>query len=118
MQSDNAKEVVDFLTNKFTKADLYDWMSGILERAYSFFLQQETAMAQLAPTIDYTALNSFDYRQEVIQSPALNRPVSADRAFSFRNQFADGWFDDSKKDYVKDILLVITYGGHTAEWLM
>jgi len=48
MQSDNAKEVVDFLTNKFTNKELYDWMSGILERVYGFFLQQATATAQLA----------------------------------------------------------------------
>jgi hypothetical protein len=51
------------------------------------------AIADVLLTIDYTALNSFDYRQEVIQSPSLNRPVSADRAFSFRNQFADAWYD-------------------------
>lgn len=48
MRADHAKEVLDFLTNKFTNKDLYDWMSGILERVYSFFLQQATAVAQLA----------------------------------------------------------------------
>ena len=34
--------------NKFTNAELYEWMSGILGGAYSYFLQQATAMAQLA----------------------------------------------------------------------
>lgn len=48
MQNDNAKEVVDFLAGKFTNKELYDWMSGVLERVYSFFLQQATAVAQLA----------------------------------------------------------------------
>lgn len=48
MKADHEKEVLDFLTNKFTNKELYDWMSGILERVYSFFLQQATSMAQLA----------------------------------------------------------------------
>lgn len=48
MQADHAKEVVDFLANKFTNVELYDWMSDVLEGVYSFFLQQATAMAKLA----------------------------------------------------------------------
>lgn len=48
MQVDHAQEVVDFLANKFTNVELYDWMSGVLEGVYSFFLQQATAMAKLA----------------------------------------------------------------------
>jgi hypothetical protein len=36
-------------------------------------------------------LNSFDYRQQVIRT--LKPPLSADRPFSFRNQFADQWYD-------------------------
>jgi len=35
--------------------------------------------------------NPFDYRQEVIQR--LGRNISADRCFSFRNQFADAWYE-------------------------
>jgi hypothetical protein len=50
MQHDNALQTVDFLAGKFTNKELYDWMSGVLERVYSFFLQQATAMAQLAQT--------------------------------------------------------------------
>ena len=38
-------------------------------------------------TFDYTALNSFDDYQEVVQK--LRRNVTVDRAFSFRQQFAD-----------------------------
>lgn len=48
LQVDHASEVVDFLTNKFTNYDLYDWMSGVLEQAYSSLLQQGTAIAKLA----------------------------------------------------------------------
>ena len=48
MQADFAETTADFLANKFTNAELYDWMSNILEGVYSFFLQQATAMAKLA----------------------------------------------------------------------
>ena len=34
--------------HKFTNAELYAWMSGVLGGAYNYFLQQATAMAQLA----------------------------------------------------------------------
>ena len=47
-QHDQARATVEFLVNKFTNAELYEWMSGILGGAYSYFLQQATAMAQLA----------------------------------------------------------------------
>lgn len=46
--ADHAKDSVEFLTNKFTNVELFDWMSNILEGVYSFFLQQATAMAKLA----------------------------------------------------------------------
>jgi Tc toxin complex TcA C-terminal TcB-binding domain/Repeat of unknown function (DUF346) len=48
IQADHAAAIVDFLANKFTNAELYEWMSTILQRVYSFFLQQATVMAQLA----------------------------------------------------------------------
>jgi receptor-binding and translocation channel-forming TcA subunit of Tc toxin/ABC toxin-like protein len=48
-------------------------------------------IADVLLTLDYTALNSFDYYQEVVQR--LRRNTSADRAFSFRQQFADAWYD-------------------------
>jgi hypothetical protein len=48
MKADHAQEVVDFLTNKFTNKELYDWMSGVLQGVYSFFLQQATGVAQQA----------------------------------------------------------------------
>jgi hypothetical protein len=48
-------------------------------------------IADVLITIEYTAFNSFDYRQQVIKT--LNPQVSADRAFSFRQQFADAWYN-------------------------
>jgi hypothetical protein len=48
MQAEHAEDVLHFLSTKFTNAELYDWMSGVLEGVYRFFLQQATAMAQLA----------------------------------------------------------------------
>jgi hypothetical protein len=48
MKADHAQEVVDFLANKFTNKELYDWMSGVLQGVYSFFLQQATSVAQQA----------------------------------------------------------------------
>lgn len=48
LRSDHAETITQFLTNKFTSAELYDWMSEILEGVYSYFLQQATATAQLA----------------------------------------------------------------------
>lgn len=48
LQTDHAADVIQFLSNKFTNVDLYDWMSGVLEGVYSYFLQQSTATALLA----------------------------------------------------------------------
>jgi hypothetical protein len=47
-------------------------------------------IADVLVTIDYTALDSFDYQQQVIQS--LSPSISADRPYSFSNQFADQWY--------------------------
>ena len=48
-------------------------------------------IADVLVTIDYTALDSFLYRQQVLQE--LNNSFSASRPFSFRNEFADQWYD-------------------------
>jgi hypothetical protein len=48
-------------------------------------------IADVLLTIDYTALDSPDYRQQVLRAlPSTNR---VDAAFSFRNQLPDQWFD-------------------------
>jgi hypothetical protein len=48
-------------------------------------------IADVLLTIEYTALDSPEYREQVIRS--LDTQVRADRAFSFRQQFADQWYD-------------------------
>lgn len=48
-------------------------------------------IADVLLTIDYTALNSFDYRQQVIQT--LDPELSLDRPFSFSQQFPDQWYE-------------------------
>jgi hypothetical protein len=50
-----------------------------------------TTIADVLVTIDYTALHSPDYRQQVVRD--LDRRFTADRSFSFRHQFADPWYD-------------------------
>ena len=48
LQLDNAEATIDFLQNKFTNAELYDWMTRILSRVYSYYLQQAISTAQVA----------------------------------------------------------------------
>jgi Tc toxin complex TcA C-terminal TcB-binding domain len=47
-QQEHARATADFLAHKFTNVDLYAWMSSVLGGVYNYFLQQATAMAQLA----------------------------------------------------------------------
>jgi hypothetical protein len=55
-----------------------------------------STIADVLLTIDYTALDSADYRQEVIRG--LNRSFSGDCAYSFRQQFADQWYTLNNPD--------------------
>ena len=48
IQKDHAAATVQFLAGKFTNAELYEFMSEVLDGVYRFFLQQATAMAKLA----------------------------------------------------------------------
>lgn len=48
-------------------------------------------IADVLITIEYTALDSFDYRRQLL--PQLDTSVSPDRPFSFRHEFADQWYD-------------------------
>jgi hypothetical protein len=48
LQSSHAQQTLEFLVNKFTNAELYDWMSLVMEGVYRSFLQQATSVAQLA----------------------------------------------------------------------
>jgi hypothetical protein len=48
-------------------------------------------IADVLLTLEYTALTSADYRAQVIDE--LDPEVSGDRAFSFRHELQDQWFD-------------------------
>ncbi len=48
LQKQYAQENLDFLKNKFTSAELYSWMAGVMEGVYSYFLAQATATAKMA----------------------------------------------------------------------
>lgn len=61
-------------------------------------------IADVLITLEYTALNSYDYRQQVIQQ--LDRTTSAERPFSFRNQFADAWYDLNNPDQTATPMVV------------
>lgn len=63
-----------------------------------------STIADVLITIDYTALNSYDYRQQVIQQ--LDPRISGDLAFSFRNQFADAWYDLNNPDQTATPMVV------------
>lgn len=69
----------------------------------SNFFNYET-IADVLLTIDYTALNSHDYRQQLIQ--AWDPQVNADSAFSFRHQFADAWYDLHNPDQTATPMIV------------
>src|SRR5260370_33552872 len=47
-QAKHAQATADFLATKFTNADLYRWMSGVLGGVYAYFLRQATSVARLA----------------------------------------------------------------------
>jgi hypothetical protein len=55
-------------------------------------------IADVLLTLEYTALDSPDHRQQVIRT--LDSSFSGDRSFSLRNQFPDAWYDLNNPDTV------------------
>lgn len=55
-----------------------------------------STIADVLISIDYTALESAAYRQQVVRQ--LDRTWSADLPYSFRQQFADQWYDLNNPD--------------------
>jgi hypothetical protein len=65
-----------------------DWVFELPQPANRFdFL----TIADVLLTIEYTALESPVYREQVLQS--LDPTIVLERAFSFRQNFADAWYD-------------------------
>ena len=48
IQLQHAAATAEFLATRFTNADLFAWMSGVLNQVYAYFLRQATALARLA----------------------------------------------------------------------
>lgn len=48
MQMEHSQWVVDYLQNKFTNYELYEWMMETLGDVYSYFLQEATSLAMTA----------------------------------------------------------------------
>jgi Tc toxin complex TcA C-terminal TcB-binding domain/Concanavalin A-like lectin/glucanases superfamily/FHA domain len=48
LNQSNAQAKLQFLQTKFTNAQLYTWMAGVLSGVYRYFLQQGAAVARLA----------------------------------------------------------------------
>ncbi|MEQ1619803.1 MAG: neuraminidase-like domain-containing protein [Methylococcales bacterium] len=65
------------------------------------------SIADVLFTVEYTALSSYDYRQQVVQN--LRRDVSADRAFSFRNDFADAWYQLNNPDVCSAPTMTVSF---------
>lgn len=47
-QATHAAQMLAFLRNKFTSAEFYDWLAGVLAETYGFFLQMAAALAHQA----------------------------------------------------------------------
>lgn len=72
LQVRHAQSVVDFLVTKFTNAELFEWMSRILQGLYSAQLQQATAAARMAQQqLSFDLLQSID----LIQSDYWTVPI-------------------------------------------
>jgi hypothetical protein len=72
IQQTHAEATVQFLAGKFTNAELYEFMSGVLDRVYRFFLQQATALAKLAD--DQLAFERQEAPQGIIQGDYYASP--------------------------------------------
>ncbi len=77
------------------------WQLQIPKAANSF---NYNSMATVLFTVDMTALHSYDYERQVIES--LDRTVGLDRAFDFRQVFADPWYDLNNPDQTDTPMVV------------
>jgi hypothetical protein len=73
-----------------------------LPRAANLF--DYSTIADVLVTIEYTALGSPQYRQQVVQS--LERTARLDRVFSFRHNLPDQWFDLHNADQTAAPMIV------------
>jgi hypothetical protein len=75
LQVDHAEAVVDFLVNKFTNAELFEWMSRVMQGLYAGLLQQAASTARLAQQqlafdrLEDLALIQSDYWTVPVEGP-------------------------------------------------
>jgi hypothetical protein len=87
-----------------TSEKLFPFESMGVDTAWEFQLPKAanqfdfSTIADVLLTIEYTALESPIYREQVIQE--LDDTISADRPFSFRQEFADEWYDLNHPDLI------------------
>ena len=111
MQAEHAEVTADFLANKFTNVELYDWMSDVLEGTYSFFLQQATAMAQLAAS--QLAFERQEVPPPMIQADYWEAPVGMGMGISQEGTASDRRGLTGSVRLLRDIYQVDQYGFDT-----
>lgn len=84
------------LLNPFESTGVHSRWQFKMQKAANLF--DYSTIADVLITIDYTALQSFDYEQQVIRS--LGTEISSQRAFSMRNEFADQFYELTHPDEV------------------
>jgi len=99
-----------FELNPVSSEMLFPFEGGGVDTTWEFRMPRAAnqfdyrTIADVLITIEYTALNSSIYEKQVVQS--INPNVSADRAFSFRNYFADQWYDLHNPEQVREPMTV------------
>lgn len=66
-----------------------NWVLSMPKAANAFDFN---TIADVVLTIEYTAIYSDDYRQQVVQRLNADRTFDGERAFSMRHHFADEWY--------------------------
>ena len=87
IQAEHANQAVEFLANKFTNAELYEFMSEVLEGVYSYFLQQATSVARLAER--QIAFERQEVPPPMIQSDYWEAPLGFDNSTGIGNETSD-----------------------------
>jgi hypothetical protein len=72
-----------------------------------------STLADVLITIDYTALDSADYRVQVVRE--LDQTASGERGFSLRQEFPDAWWDLHNPDQT-DTPLRVTFTTRRADF--
>jgi hypothetical protein len=76
LQSDGADAALEFLSTKFTNAELYEWMSRVLASVYAQLLQHGTAVAKLAE--DQLAFERHQRPSTIIRTDYWQPPAESD----------------------------------------